>query len=340
MVAIWSVGGYVPRYRIDREVIAEQHGDTASGETAVPAPDETRVTMASEAAGTALDRASGVRVRDRIGTVFTATVTDPFAEHGIAAHVGYRHGITGDVRTGDFQGSPRAATDALEAARRSVQATGDPALVVGVDVMPVERGHGDEAYSGAAAGAVVLAPADQHDDTDSAGTIHGIGQRTTGFVERHRGHGAAANTGDSRYAAEQGFGDVAPAAVGDALETAPAAPDSAVIAVPDDRVARRALESFPGDVSRVSTVDAVGYAGAATFFIDLVSLIEDAAPATTGIGLAHGAGGLDAVALTTHGVDPGDTATVGDLLASKEYVTYADHLRYRERVEYEGVVLE
>jgi 3-hydroxy-3-methylglutaryl CoA synthase len=338
MVSISTVGGYVPLYRVRRATVAEQHGDSASGETAVPARDETLVTMASEAAGTALDRSDGDG--DRIGAVFTATVTDPFAEHGIAAHVGYRHGVTGDVRTGDFQGSPRAATDALEAGRRYVQATGDRALVVGIDRLPVERGHEDEAYSGAGAGAILLAPAD--DDGAPAARIHGIGQRTTGFVERHREHGRAAESGDRRYAAEKGFGEAAPAAVTDALGTAPGMPDRAVIAVPDARVARNAMTEFPGDVSRVSTFDEVGYAGIATFYLDLVRLVEESDPDTTAVAVAHGAGGVDAVALTTgEGVsgEPSGT-TLEELLDSKEYVTYAEHLRYRERIEYEGVVLE
>jgi len=308
MVAISTVGGYVPLYRVERDVVARQHGGSASGETAVPARDETPVTMASEAAGTALARAGADA--GEVGAVFSATVTDPFAEHGIAAHVGYRHGITGDVRTGDFQGSPRAATDALATARRFVEATGDRALVVGVDA---------------------------------------VGQRTTGFVERHREHGAPAESGDRRYAAEKGFGEAAPAAVTAALGTAPGMPEAAVIAVPDARVARNAMAEFPGDVSRVSTFDDVGYAGAASFYLDLVHLVESVDPGTTAVAVAYGAGGVDAVALTALGVDAGDgtatprgreTPTVADLVESKEYVTYAQHLQYRERVDYEGVVME
>jgi len=347
MVVIEATSGYVPLYRVERDVVARQHGGSASGETAVPARDETPVTMASEAAGTALARAGADA--GEVGAVFSATVTDPFAEHGIAAHVGYRHGITGDVRTGDFQGSPRAATDALATARRFVEATGDRALVVGVDALPVERGHEDEAYSGAGAGAVILAPGDGAENADPAGEIHGIGQRTTGFVERHREHGAPAESGDRRYAAEKGFGEAAPAAVTAALGTAPGMPEAAVIAVPDARVARNAMAEFPGDVSRVSTFDDVGYAGAASFYLDLVHLVESVDPGTTAVAVAYGAGGVDAVALTALGVDAGDgtatprgreTPTVADLVESKEYVTYAQHLQYRERVDYEGVVME
>ncbi|PSP75853.1 hypothetical protein BRC81_14350 [Halobacteriales archaeon QS_1_68_20] len=338
MVSIAGAGGYVPRYRIEREEIARQHGGAASGETAVAARDETPVTMAVEAAGTALARAD-LRGTE-LDAVFAASVTDPLAEHGIAAHVAYRHGAEGDVRTGDFRGSPRAATDAFAAGRHFVAATGGTALVVGADQMPVEPGHDDEPYSGAAAGAVVLDDAD-----DAAAAVHDVAANTTGFVERHREHGEPAEAGDRRVAAEMGFGGVVPDAAERALAEAPDAPDAAVVAAPDQRTAAGAVSEIPGEVEHVSTFDRVGYAGTATFFLDLAHLLETAAGGTTAIAVAYGAGGADAVALTVRDEAPGrdeaaDVTTVAEQLASAEYVTYAEHLRYRERPEYEGVTAE
>ncbi len=338
MTAIAGVGGYVPLYRIEREEIARQHGGSASGETAVAARDETPVTMASEAAGNALARADLAGAD--LDAVFAASVTDPLAEHGIAAHVAYRHGAEGDVRTGDFRGSPRAATDALAAGRHFVAATGGTALVVGADAMPVEPGHDDEPYSGAAAGAVALAESD-----DPAAKIHGVGANTTGFVERHREHGEPAEAGDRRVESEMGFGGAVPGAVERALAAAPAGPEAAVVAAPDQPTAAGAVSEFPGDVEHVSTFDRVGYAGTATFFLDLAHLLESAEADTTAVAVAYGAGGADAVALTVRDGAPGraettDATTVAEQLDAGEYVTYAEHLRYRERPEYEGVTAE
>lgn len=341
---IIGAGGYVPRYRIDRSEVAAQHGGGgSSGQSAVPARDETLVTMASEAAGVALDRAGLVGAD--LAAVFSASVTDPFAEHGVAAPVAYRHGAEGDVRTGDFRGSPRAATDAIAAARRFVQATDGRALVVAADSMPVERGHDDEAYSGAAAGAVILAPDAGDGDGDRAvplADIHGVGAGTTGAVERHRLHGEPAASGDRRFEGEVMFPEAAEGATTRALETAPDFPSHVVVGVPDQRLARGALSEFPGDPEQVNTFDDVGYAGAATFLLDLVHLLETAGGDETALGLCYGAGGADAVALTTRATteDLADGRTVADQIATGETVTYAEHLGYRERPDYRGVVLE
>lgn len=334
MVHIDGAGGYVPRYRIDRSEVAAQHGGSASGQSALPARDETLVTMASEAASTALDRTDD----PALDAVFSASVTDPFAEHGLAAQVAYRHGLEGDVRTGDFRASPRAATDALDAARRVVQATDGRALVVAADSMPVERGHDDEAYSGAAAGAVVLAA----DSDDPLADIHGVGAGTTGAVERHRLHGEPAEHGDRRFEGEVVFAEAAEGATTRALETAPDFPSHVVVGVPDQRMARGAIAEFPGEPEQVSTFADVGYAGAATFLLDLVHLLETAGADRTALGLSYGAGGADAVALTTRAAaaDLSDGRTVADHIASGETVTYADHLKYRERPDYRGVVLQ
>ena len=338
-------GGYVPLYRIDRADVAEQHGGRGSGESAVPGRDENHVTMASEAAETALARAD--LDGGALGAVVSASVTDPFAEHGVAAHVAYRLGATGDVRTGDFRATGRAATDALAFARDFVAARGDPALLVAADVMPVEQGHDDEAYSGAGAGALVLASGDAVDGPDGThpdgtrpvGTVAGTGAETTGFVERHRLHGEAATSGDGKFEGEAGFGPAVEAAAGRALAAAGIeAPDRVVVAAHDARMASGAASEFP-DATHDSTFDGVGYAGAATFALDIAHSLESAAGGETVLAAAYGPGGTDAVAVEVAAprTDPGPS--VAELLDSKEYVPYATHVANRERFDYEGVTV-
>lgn len=327
-------GGYVPLYRIDRADIAEQHGGRGSGETAVPGRDENHVTMASEAAETAIDRAD--IDAEELGAVVAASVTDPFAEHGIAAHVAYRLGATGDVRTGDFRASGRAATDALAFAAEYADATDAPALLVAADVMPVEEGHDDEAYSGSGAGALVVAP---DGSGSSVASIEAIGAETSGFVERHRLHGEAAVSGDGSFEGDDGFGPAVEAATTRALGDAGIeAPDRVVVAAHDARMASGAASEF-ADATHDSTFDEVGYAGAATFALDLVSTLESAEAGETAAAVAYGPGGADAVALEIEAPGAETGLSVAELLDSKEYVTYAKHLEYRERVDYEGVTV-
>lgn len=329
MVLIDGYGGYVPLYRIDREEIAAQYGRSGSGESAVPARDENHVTMASEAADVALGR-SGVDASE-LGAVCAASITDPFAEHGIAAHVAFRLG--GDaVRTGDFRSSGRAATDALCFARQFVAATGEPALVVGVDVMPAEPDTEDEAYAGAGAGAVVL----REEANQPGGRIVSVGQSTTGFVERHRLHDEPAVHGDGAFEGEYGFGDAIKSAAGRALADADLEIEHAVVAASDHRMASGAVDEVPGDVSLVSTFDDVGYAGTASYFLDLVSLFETADAGDGAFAAAYGAGGADVVVLETDDGVGADSSTIATQIMAKEYVSYGKHLQYRERTEYKG----
>ncbi|MFC6941485.1 hypothetical protein ACFQE8_16185 [Salinirubellus sp. GCM10025818] len=325
MVAVTGHGGYVPLYRVDRTDVADLHDGRASGESAVPARDENHVTMAAEAAETALARAS-IDGED-LGAVFAASVTDPFAEHGIAAHVAYRLGAEGDLRTGDFGGTLRASTDALFAAHRFVEATDGTALLVAVDVMPASADDGGTPDAGAGAAALVLGP----DADDAVATVEGLGQETTGFVERHREHGAVAVSGDERFERRHG---VAPAAEA-AVERAGGDPDRAVAGAPDGRMASAALGTV--DAENVSTFGDVGHAGTASPLLDLVHALEGGSPDESLLLVVYGSGGADAVSLATGpGTDRSEGATVEELLDAKEYVSYAKHLEYRERVEYEG----
>lgn len=330
MVQVDGHGVYVPLYRIKRETIAEQYGNRLPrGELAVPGRDENLITMGSEAAKNALDRSS-VDGPD-VTAVFAASVSDEFAEHGIAAHVAYRIGAEGDVRTGDFRATPRAAGDAIVAAKHFVEANGGCALVVGVDIMPVEPDDDDEAFSGAGGGAVVLT---EDDIDDPTARIVGVGQHTNGFVEDHRLHGEPRTEGDQRFVRSVGYTETLVPPVREALDTLSAPPERFILQAFDPK-ARLDVEGFTSDAERDSTFDDVGYAGTATFFLDLSWLFENAQPGTPAVAVSYGAGGADAIALETDvGVDD-DTDVLGleDYLETKEYLTYAQHLKKREPPE-------
>ena len=329
MVVVDGHGGYVPLYRVDRRDVAEQHGGRASGESAVPARDENHVTMACEAAETALAR-SGV-APEAVDAVLSASVTDPFAEHGVAAQVAYRLGATGDVRTGDFRSSRRAVTDALAAAE-AYAAGGESTLLVASDVLPADPDDEGTATAGAGAGAFVLRP----DADDPVATLLASGRETSGFVEHHREHGAVTETGDERFERRYGTAPAVDSAIGRALDGASADPERAVAGAPDARMASTAVSDV--DADHVTHHEAVGDAGTALFALDLVSAFESSDAGTSVLAVNYGAGGADALLFETGaGVARTDGMTVTDLLDAKEYVSYARHLEYREPVEYEGV---
>lgn len=326
MVAIDGCGGYVPLYRIERETVAAQHGETATGENAVPFHDEDHVTMASDAAETALSRSSVDR--GEIGAVYSASVTDPYAEHGISAPVSFRLGLPGSVRTGDFRGSHRAGTDSLSAAMAFVADRGSAVLMVAVDIVPVHSGSGDEISAGAGAGAVVLRPGDGGD-----AVISDLGVATTGFVERHRTHASSPVDGDPSFEIEAGVRPATASAL-DSCETPRSAEAGHAIAcAPTPRIGGAVLDELGTELETVSTYDRIGKAGVASFLLDVTMLLEDERATgadRTALAAAYGAGGAAVVSLDlATNQESREGATVSELLDHKQYVTYAKHLEYR-----------
>lgn len=123
MTFIAGYGSYIPLYRIERATIGDQYGTRVPpGELAVPGQDENQITMATEAAENALawTQLDG----SNVDAVFTASITDELATHGIASHVAYKLGADGDVWTVDFQGSARSAGDAVSAAQTFLESRG------------------------------------------------------------------------------------------------------------------------------------------------------------------------------------------------------------------------
>lgn len=317
MAAIAGYGTYVPVYRIERATIADQHGDYAGdGETAVPAHDENVQTLAVNAAEHALDHAG----EPPLDAVFVATTSDRFAERGLAAHVAYAVDAPSDVRIADFQGSARAGTNALLAARDVVE-TGGTALVVGTDSIPVDRGTSAERTSGAGAGAVVL------DEGGSVANVDDHASNTTGFVGRFRPDASGTTVGDDRFNRHVYVRTVSETI--DRLEATEY--DHAVLPAPDDGWGPRALSEASLETDHRTTYPDVGYAGAAATFLDLGLALERAEPSERLLLGSYGPGGSDAVSLTAgEGVSKLPSTPTTTYLESKEYVTYAKHLDYRD----------
>src|SRR5262245_60663490 len=97
MAGILAAAGYVPRYRLPRELIArEWGGQSAGGERAVANHDEDSLTLAVNAT-LGLDPNAG-----RPDAVFFATTTSPYAEKQGAATIAAVLDLPATVRTVDF----------------------------------------------------------------------------------------------------------------------------------------------------------------------------------------------------------------------------------------------
>lgn len=323
MVSIRGFGSYIPLYRIERTEIADQHGDYAGGgETAVPAHDETVVTLGVSATETALAHAD--IDGDALDAVFAASTSDPFDERGIAAHVAYAAGATPDVRVADFEGSARAGTDAVLAARDAVESGHvDTVAVVATDILTADPGTSAEQTAGAGAAALVL------DRDGDIATVDAAAANTTGFVGRFKRTDATPVGGDGRFNRARYIEAVTGAI--DRLEDG-FAPTHAVLPAPDGGWGDRVLGAAELDAERHSSFDAIGYAGAASVLIDAALALERARPDEELLLTGYGPGGADAMALTAgDGVERTPDVSTQEYVESKEYVTYAKHRDYRER---------
>jgi hydroxymethylglutaryl-CoA synthase len=162
MAGIIAFGTYVPRYRLARELIAKEWGQTAmGGEKAVAGHDEDSLTLAVNAALNALPEGAA---RD-LDAVYFASTTPPYREKQSAVTIATVLDTGSAVRTADFTDSLRAGTSALRAALDTVAAGGKRALVCAGDCRmgepdtPAEQSYGDAgaAFVVGAAGTPIIA---------------------------------------------------------------------------------------------------------------------------------------------------------------------------------------
>jgi len=144
MAGIQAAAGYVPRYRLPREVIAKEWGQpSAGGEKAVANHDEDSLTMALNAA-LALRGTSAPP-----DAVFFASTTSPWAEKQGAPTIAAVLDLPGAVRTLDFGDTLRAGTSAILAALDAVAGGARSVLVAAGDTRlgepdsPAEQSYGD-----------------------------------------------------------------------------------------------------------------------------------------------------------------------------------------------------
>jgi len=324
MTFVTGIGSYVPVYRIERNDVDPSH--RRGGETAVPGPDETHVTMATEAAREALDDAEITGTE--VDAVLAASVSDPFAAHGIAAQVAYHFGAEGDVRTGDFSSTSRASSDAFSVGLDVIAAGADTVLIIGVDILPAHLTDDEFVFAGAGAGALVL----QSGDTDAVASVSAFGRETTGFVERHRKHGEAATVGDDRFERRHGIRPAAAAAIDRARPPDGSTPDRGVITTTDRRAAQHVIGDHANKLT--ATFDNIGYVGTASLFLDIALALERSEPEETVLAVGYGPGGADAIILD---VLQKSTPSVEQSVARTEYVTYKEHMANRTQVTAGGV---
>lgn len=162
-VGIAGYGAYVPRLRVRTADIsatwrARGAAAPAVAEKSVPGPDEDVVTMAIEAARTALDRA-GVDP-DAIGAIWVGTESKPYAVKPSATIVAEALGITPHVVAADMEFACKAGSEAMQAAVAFVgSGMVEAAIAIGMDTAQSKPGDALEYTAGCGGAAYLFASA-------------------------------------------------------------------------------------------------------------------------------------------------------------------------------------
>jgi len=163
-VGIAGYGAYVPRLRVrtaDISATWRVRGAAAPAvaEKSVPAADEDVVTMAIEAARTALER-SGTEP-DSIGAIWVGTESKPYAVKPSATIVAEALGITPHVVAADMEFACKAGSEAMQAAVAFVGSSMvEAALAIGMDTAQSKPGDALEYTAGCGGAAYLFAAAE------------------------------------------------------------------------------------------------------------------------------------------------------------------------------------
>jgi len=119
MVGVTAYSAYVPRFRLDRALIARAWGTPQpAGAVAVANYDEDALTMATDAALGCLPHGDA----GTIDGVYFASTSSPYREKQVASVIATACDLSRRVQTADFSGSIRAGVSALLAGANAVRA--------------------------------------------------------------------------------------------------------------------------------------------------------------------------------------------------------------------------
>lgn len=203
-VGIAGYGAYVPRLRVrtaDISAAWRPPGMTppAVAEKSVPDHDEDVVTMAIEAARTALGRAS--LNGGSVGAVWVGTESKPYAVKPSATIVAEALDVTPRLVAADMEFACKAGSEAMQAAVAFVGAgMVDAALAIGMDTAQSRPGDALEYTAGCGGGAYLFAAAEQ-----SLAVLEGSISHVTDTPDFFRREGAAYPRHGGRFTGEPSY---------------------------------------------------------------------------------------------------------------------------------------
>lgn len=293
LAGIVSFGGYVPRQRISRKVLADAGAwfnpglkGAARGDRAFGGWDEDSITISVEAARACL---GGIERAD-VRACYLASTTLPFADRLNAGVVATALGLDGAVAAQDLAGSQRAATSGLYGALDVAAAGAGPVLVAAADRRRT-RPAGSQEMSYGDGGAAILIGTDDL-------IARCLARRTAAvdFVDHYRNHDAEFDYAwEERWVRDEGYLKIVPPIIASLLADAgieAGAVDHVCLSGPLAR-AYRALAGKCGlrdDALSGELVEHCGDTGVAHPLLGLAEVLERAEPGKRILVLGFGQG--------------------------------------------------
>ena len=333
-VGISLCGGYLPIYRISRNVIAENWGRSSlGGERAVANNDEDSVTMAVEASRNCLRGAD----RGEVDGLFFATTSAPNKEKMSSAMIATAVDLKREIVTADFAHSLRAGTGALKAAIDSVKAGSARSILVnsadcrlGYPRSDQEQNFGDGAAAVLVGSENVLAAFEG--DYSICNEMHDVWRNPEDTYVR---------TWESRFILGEGYTNHMLEVVRGILKKYQLEPghiSKAVFPAPDLRTHQALVRKLGFDAKNQvqdPLLSSVGCCGAAQALLMLVAALEEARPGDLLL-LANYADGADALLfrVTENCASERSQRKVKEFLEQKMMLTsYARFLSYKGLID-------
>ncbi len=298
MIGICSGGGYVPRYRLKRSLIYKAMGwmnpalaANAGGQKAVAGFDEDSITLAVAASGKALRGFD----RSRLGAVYLASTSLPYAERLNSAIVAAALGLNDEIGAADFTGGLKSGTTALLAGLDAVcSGRIESILVTASDCRLGKPASSQEMIVGDASAAFVLGAG------EVIAEFKGSFSTTCDFVDHFRGEGAQFDRQwEDRWIRDAGYERLIPEAVRGltdkyGLKISDFSKIVYPCIYPGVRQKLRKILGFPPEAEQTNFQEEIGESGSAHVLVMLAAALEQCGPGDKILLLSFG-GGCDAL---------------------------------------------
>jgi 3-hydroxy-3-methylglutaryl CoA synthase/uncharacterized OB-fold protein len=332
MAGIQAAAGYVPRYRLPREVIAKEWGQpSAGGEKAVANHDEDSLTMAL-AASLALGATPAAP-----DAVFFASTTSPWAEKLGAPTIAGVLELPPTVRAVDFGDTLRAGTSAVLSALDAV-AGGAKAVLVAVGETRLGEPESSAEQSFGDAGAALVVGSDP--GAAEVLATHTVADDIMGTwrTDRQTFPRTFPSAFEAKYGYARSLGEAVKGVLGKA-RVAPAQIATVILPASNPRAPQGLAKAFGLDPKKQlqdSFWTTVGDTGAAQPLLMLAAALERAAAGDLILVCGYG-DGADAVLLRATGQAPAAAASVLQQIEVKRTLpSYGRYARFRKLVRKES----